>query len=114
MWMLLRLSLEAPFLFFHISVTICVISQPLKGTSTYSGAFFALYAILSVTDIVNYIASLLLLRLPQSGLLPHTFMNYPGGNIVFFTLAYIIYFQFLAHTLVAANRYSAISLTHYK
>lgn len=85
-----------------------------SNCATMTTSLFKMHTHGSTKQCNTSFQSLFLLRLPQSGLLPHTFMNYPGGNIVFFLLAYIIYFQFVAHTFVAANRYSAISLTHYK
>lgn len=36
---------------------------------------------------------------------------YPFGNIGFFLMGYAIFFQFVAHLLIALNRYSVITLT---
>ncbi|KAH7696083.1 hypothetical protein AAVH_36849, partial [Aphelenchoides avenae] len=49
------------------------------------------------------------MRFARIGYVPQWILAYPVGNLMVFFNRYCIYFQFVAHLIIAVNRYHVIA-----
>ncbi|KAI1700603.1 srg family chemoreceptor domain-containing protein [Ditylenchus destructor] len=108
-WTWLQLGVEFPFVLFHISVLWLISSFILRNDQSFKTYFYILYCFSSVADLGSYISSIFTFRFARIGLTPKVILDFPVGNLVMFFARYCSYFQFVAHTAIAINRYFAIA-----
>ncbi|KAH7662475.1 hypothetical protein AAVH_43564 [Aphelenchoides avenae] len=109
-WTFVRLGLETPFVVFHLSVLLSVSRQICRGHPTFRSAFFYIYLIQSGFDVWNYYMTVLIYRLPRIGAIPKVVLDYPLGTLLNLVANYCLYYQFIAHSAIALNRYALIAL----
>ncbi|KAI1702547.1 srg family chemoreceptor domain-containing protein [Ditylenchus destructor] len=108
-WTWLQLGVESPFVLFHISVLWLISRSISRKDPNFKTYFYTLYCYSSVADLGSYVASIFTFRLARIGMTPKVILDFPVGNLVMFFARYCSYFQFVAHTAIAINRYYAIA-----
>ncbi|KAI1702196.1 srg family chemoreceptor domain-containing protein [Ditylenchus destructor] len=110
-WEIADVVLTVPFYCFHISVTIFIFRQIYAGAPYFQSAFYRLFAVLSIADILHSTNIQLTVRLFSYGIFlrfwewSSPFLANPG----YLASAYCSYVQFFIHTLMAINRFTAFA-----
>ncbi|KAI1692223.1 serpentine type 7TM GPCR chemoreceptor srv domain-containing protein [Ditylenchus destructor] len=103
-----NLSIELPFVLFHVSVTVCIAWNIWKGRAALSTGFFLIYLVQSVCDLVSYALSVVFIRMPKIQAIPDPILAHPIGTLALFLINGLLYLQCIFHITIAINRYTMI------
>ncbi|KAI1694228.1 serpentine type 7TM GPCR chemoreceptor srv domain-containing protein [Ditylenchus destructor] len=105
---IIQLSIELPFVLFHVSVTVCIAWNIWKGRAALSTGFFLIYLVQSVCDLVSYALTVVFYRMPKIQVIPDSMLAHPIGTLAVFIINWLFYLQCVFHTTIAINRYTMI------
>ncbi|KAH7684655.1 hypothetical protein AAVH_40837, partial [Aphelenchoides avenae] len=107
-FLLVGFAAESVLWLLHFSVTVFVARQLFNGNRLFSTAFYKIYFVQSIVDLINYFLTSLFTKMLNYGVLqnPYYMEGFVLSRCFFFSAGLCCFFQCISHCAIAVNRYT--------